>query len=119
MKGRPSLERVKKYTLTRDDLAKSVYKKTRFSQFESSNLVNSLIRKIENAVISGETVKLAGFGKFVVRSKAARPGRNPKTGESVTIAPKRVMVFIPSAKLNARVNSEGVGSEVNYDYENV
>ena len=56
----------------------------------------------------GETVKLSSFGSFVVRSKGERVGRNPKTGQEVPIAPRRVMVFKPSNILKAKINGQSV-----------
>ena len=61
--------------------------------------------EIADAAARGETVKLSSFGSFVVRSKAERVGRNPKTGVEAAITPRRVMVFKPSNVLKARVNS--------------
>ena len=60
---------------------------------------------------SGETVKLSGFGSFVVRSKGERIGRNPKTGVEVPILPRRVMVFKPSNVLKTKINSRNGNGE--------
>jgi len=98
------LPRTKTYTLTKFDLTHSIYREIGLSQKESSELVKSIFTKIESALVSGETVKLAGFGTFATRDKSERIGRNPKTGKAVVIAPRRVLSFKPSEKLNARIN---------------
>jgi integration host factor subunit alpha len=63
-----------------------------------------VLDEICDAAARGETVKLSGFGSFVVRSKGERVGRNPKTGVEVPILPRRVMVFKPSNVLKAKIN---------------
>ena len=70
----------------------------------SAELVQSVLDEICDAAARGETVKLSGFGSFVVRSKGERVGRNPKTGVEVPILPRRVMVFKPSNVLKAKIN---------------
>ncbi len=65
-----------------------------------------MLSEIADCVARGETVKLSSFGSFVVRQKGERIGRNPKTGEEVPIAPRRVMVFKPSNILKQQINGE-------------
>jgi integration host factor subunit alpha len=91
-------------TVTRADLAESVYRRVGLSRAESAELVQSFLEEICAAAERGETVKLSSFGSFVVRSKSQRIGRNPKTGVEVPILPRRVMVFKPSNVLKARIN---------------
>jgi integration host factor subunit alpha len=67
-------------------------------------LVELMFKEIAERLERGETVKLSSFGSFVVRSKGARIGRNPKTGKEVPIKPRRVMVFKPSAILKQRLS---------------
>lgn len=93
-------------TITRADLCETVYQKVGLSRSESANLVEQVIDAISKAVVNGENVKLSSFGSFIVRSKGERVGRNPKTGQEVPIAPRRVMVFKPSNILKARINGE-------------
>ena len=90
--------------VTRADLAEAVYRRLGLSRIESSELVQAIINEISDAAVRGESIKLSSFGSFVVRSKAERIGRNPKTGVEVPILPRRVMVFKPSNVLKARVN---------------
>ena len=94
-------------TVTRADLSEVVYQRVGLSRSESAELVQSVLDEICDAAERGETVKLSGFGSFVVRSKGKRIGRNPKTGVEVPILPRRVMVFKPSNVLKARINGRG------------
>ncbi len=91
-------------TVTRADLCEAVYQKVGLSRTESADLVEMVLSEIAECLEKGETVKLSSFGSFVVRSKGERIGRNPKTGEEVPIAPRRVLVFKPSAVLKDRIN---------------
>lgn len=97
-------------TVTRADLAEVVYNRVGLSRTESAELVQSVLDEICDAAARGETVKLSGFGSFVVRSKGERVGRNPKTGVEVPILPRRVMVFKPSNVLKARINGRRDGA---------
>jgi integration host factor subunit alpha len=98
-------------TVTRADLSEAVYRRVGLSRSESSQLVQAFLDEISDAAVRGETVKLSSFGSFVVRAKAERIGRNPKTGVVVPILPRRVMVFKPSNVLRARVNGGSVPDE--------
>ncbi len=80
-------------TLTRSDLANSLHQKIGLSRAESSQLVESILGNMSNALCKGENVKISGFGSFLLREKGARIGRNPKTGVEVTIPPRRVLTF--------------------------
>ena len=90
-------------TVTRADLAESVFRKVGLSRTESAELVETVIDEICNAIVRGETVKLSSFATFQVRSKNERIGRNPKTGEEVPITPRRVLSFRPSHLMKDRV----------------
>ncbi len=93
-------------TITRADLCEAVYQKVGLSRTESAELVEMVLQEISDSLTRGESVKLSSFGSFVVRSKGERVGRNPKTGEEVPIAPRRVMVFKPSNVLKQKMNEE-------------
>ena len=90
-------------TLTRMDLTEAVCREVGLSRNESSALVESVLGHMSDALATGETVKISSFGTFSVRDKAARVGRNPKTGEEVPILPRRVMTFRPSHLMKDRV----------------
>jgi integration host factor subunit alpha len=90
-------------TITRMDLSEAVFQEVGLSRNECSDLVESVLHTISDAVASGENVKVSSFGTFSVRDKNARVGRNPKTGEEVPISPRRVLTFRPSHLMRARV----------------
>jgi integration host factor subunit alpha len=90
-------------TLTRMDLSEAVFREVGLSRNESAQLVESVLGHMSDALARGETVKISSFGTFSVRDKAARIGRNPKTGEEVPILPRRVMTFRPSHLMKERV----------------
>jgi integration host factor subunit alpha len=98
-------------TLTRSDLSEAVHREIGLSRNESSQMVETILDRISDALIAGDAVKISSFGTFAVRDKGARMGRNPKTGEEVPIDPRRVLVFRPSHILKDRVNSgNGAGN---------
>ncbi len=92
-------------TLTRSDLSEAVYREIGLSRNESSQMVETILERVSEALVRGDTVKISSFGTFAVRQKGARMGRNPKTGEEVPIDPRRVLVFRPSHILKDRVNA--------------
>jgi integration host factor subunit alpha len=91
-------------TITRADLAESVYEQVGLSRNESSDLVEAVLEEISNALIAGKNVKISSFGSFSVREKGERIGRNPKTGVEVPIKPRKVLVFRASHVLKDRMN---------------
>lgn len=90
-------------TLTRMDLSEAVFRDVGLSRNESANLVASVLQHVSDALVAGEQVKVSGFGTFSSRDKAARVGRNPKTGEEAPIPPRRVLTFRPSHLMKDRV----------------
>ena len=90
-------------TLTRMDLADAVHSQVGVSRNESADLVESVLRHVSDALVAGQSVKISSFGTFSVREKAARVGRNPKTGQEVPIHPRRVLTFRPSHLMKDRV----------------
>lgn len=90
-------------TLTRADLADSINRKLGFSRAESLELVEAILRHMCSALADGENVKISGFGTFLLRDKAERVGRNPKTGIEVPITPRRVLTFRASQILKDQI----------------
>jgi integration host factor subunit alpha len=93
-------------TLTRADLTEAVFQTVGLSRNESAQMVEDILEEMCAALAKGETVKLSSFGTFAVRQKSQRMGRNPKTGDEVPIAPRRVLVFRPSHVLKAVINGQ-------------
>ncbi|MDC6726133.1 integration host factor subunit alpha, partial [Leclercia adecarboxylata] len=79
------------------------------SRNESADLVETVLKEIEDALVKGETVKISSFGSFGVRSKGERIGRNPKTGEEVPIEPRRVLIFRAAHVMKEQIN-DGMGN---------
>jgi len=92
-------------TLTRSDLAEKVYQNVGLSRNESATLVERVLDEVTEALLREEQVKLSSFGTFLVRAKGGRIGRNPKTGEEVPIAPRKVLLFRPSHVLKDQINA--------------
>ncbi|WP_334134086.1 integration host factor subunit alpha [Tepidimonas sp.] len=86
-------------TLTKAELAERLHERIGFNKSESKDIVDAFFAVIAEQLIAGEEVRIAGFGQFQVRNKSPRPGRNPRTGELVPIAARRVVTFHASPKL--------------------
>lgn len=86
-------------TVTKAEIAYSLVDEMGLTRLTSLELVNSLFDTIRETLASGEDVKLSGFGNFTLREKAARPGRNPKTGIPCEITARRVVTFKVSQKI--------------------
>jgi integration host factor subunit alpha len=101
-------------TITRADLSESVFQEVGLSRNESSDLVETILAEVVEALARGESVKISSFGSFTVRDKGQRVGRNPKTGQEVPILPRRVLVFRASNVLKSLINGmpdgDGKGS---------
>ncbi len=94
-------------TVTKLDLVENVYEKIGFSKKEAGELVESVFSEIKSKLITGDKVKISGFGNFVVNEKKPRKGRNPQTGEQITISGRRVLTFKASQILKEKINSNG------------
>ncbi|NBV75384.1 MAG: integration host factor subunit alpha [Methylococcaceae bacterium] len=91
--------------LTKADIAERLFEEVGLNKREAKEIVELFFDEIKNALQSGEQVKISGFGKFELRDKSGRPGRNPKTGEEIPITPRRVVTFRTGQKLKARVEA--------------
>lgn len=94
-------------TLTRADLAEALHKQVGLSRAESSGVVEQVLRHMCESLSHGDNVKISGFGTFMLRDKGQRVGRNPKTGEEVPIAPRRVLTFRASQMMRERIVGAG------------
>ena len=92
--------------ITKADLAEHLHDRLGLSKKEARELVEAGLEEITDTLAGGEEVKLSGFGKFELRDKPPRPGRNPQTMEEVTIAARRVVNFRPSQVLKDHLNGE-------------
>ncbi|MFC1867553.1 integration host factor subunit alpha [Thermodesulfobacteriota bacterium] len=94
-------------TLTKDHLVNSLYDHLDLPKRKSAILVETLLETIKNRLENNEDVLISGFGKFCVRDKNKRRGRNPATGEDLTLGARRVIIFKCSGVLRERVNGKG------------
>ena len=94
-------------TLTKAELAELLFERVGLNKREAKDMVETFFEEIRNALNSGDSVKLSGFGNFQLRDKPQRPGRNPRTGEEIPIAARRVVTFHASQKLKALVEKAG------------
>ena len=92
-------------TLTKADIVEQVYMEMGFPKEKSFQVVESLLESIKVCLESGDDVLVSGFGKFCVKDKHARKGRNPATGETAILPARRVVTFKCSGKLRKRVNT--------------
>ncbi|MDO5667382.1 MAG: integration host factor subunit alpha [Alcaligenaceae bacterium] len=92
-----------KPSLTKADLTELLYDRVGVNKREAKDIVDGFFAKISEVLIEGEAVRISGFGNFQLRDKAARPGRNPKTGDLIPISARRVVTFHASQKLKEAV----------------
>ena len=93
-------------TLTKAELADLLFERLGLNKRESKDMVEAFFDIVHGALVEGRDVKLSGFGNFNIRRKAPRPGRNPRTGESIPIAARNVVTFHASHKLKGIVQGE-------------
>ena len=90
--------------MTKAEIVEQIYERVGFSKKESADLVEKVFEIIKETLEAGEKVKISGFGNFVVRGKNARKGRNPQTGEEITIKPSKQPRFRPGKQLKDSLN---------------
>jgi integration host factor subunit alpha len=93
-------------TLTKAIIAEAISKKMSYTNMESLEMVDSLLEIMKQTLESGEDVLISGFGKFSVKEKMERQGRNPQNGQPMMIAPRKVLTFKCSGKLRDRINGK-------------
>jgi len=93
-------------TMTKGEIIERIHEKVGFSKKEANDLVESIFEILKNCLEQGEKVKISGFGNFVIHTKRPRKGRNPQTGEEMTISGRRVLTFKASQVLKKSMNPE-------------
>ena len=93
-------------TLTKTHIIEDVSMNNGYSKIRSTHLVESVLQIVKNTLASGEDVLLSGFGKFCVNEKRERIGRNPATGENLTLRDRRIVTFRCSAPLRDKINGK-------------
>ena len=92
-------------TLTKAHIVEAIAEQNKFTKKKSMETIETLLELIKVSLVSGDDVLISGFGKFCVNAKKERRGRNPATGESIILAPKRVVTFKCSGKLREKINN--------------
>ena len=93
-------------TLTKAELAELLFERLGLNKRESKDMVEAFFDLIHATLVTGDDVKMSGFGNFNIRRKAPRPGRNPRTGESIPIKARNVVTFHASHKLKGLVQGD-------------
>ena len=91
--------------VTKADFAERLFDEIGLNKREAKEMIELFFEEIKSYLERGEQVKISGFGKFELRDKSSRPGRNPKTGEEIPISERRVVTFRSGQKLKARVEA--------------
>lgn len=91
--------------LTKANLVQKIYKNHDLDKVKATQIVETFLKVSKECLVGGDDLLLSGFGKFSVKEKKARRGRNPQTGEELMLAGRRVVTFKPSGILRDRVNS--------------
>ncbi len=107
----PALELLDTPTLTKAELAELLFDRLGLNKRESKDMVEAFFEIVHGALAQADDVKLSGFGNFNIRRKAPRPGRNPRTGESIPIKARNVVTFHASHKLKAIVQGDAPPDE--------
>lgn len=92
--------------MTKKELVSAMAEKTEQTKVKTAEMLDALIEVVSEALSNGEEVAIAGLGKFEVRERAARNGRNPQTGEAITIAASKVPAFKAAKALKNAVKAE-------------
>lgn len=93
--------------MTKADLIERVFLEIGYTKAEATDLIEQVLEELKSSLQRGEGVKISGFGHFKVKEKAARKGRNPQTGEAITIDGRKIVTFKPSTVLRDAMNGGG------------
>jgi integration host factor subunit alpha len=96
-------------TLTKAHIVENLFAENLFTKGESAQIIETLFELIKQSLQDGDDVLISGFGKFCVREKSQRKGRNPQNGESMALPPRRVVTFHYSVVLKEKVNQLSSG----------
>ena len=92
--------------LTKAQLAEMLFEQIGLNKREAKDFVDAFFEEINVELAHGRDFKISGFGNFEVKSKSARPGRNPRTGEDVAIPPRRVVTFRASGQVKEQISKD-------------
>jgi len=92
--------------MTKADIVEKIQLGTGMTRKESAEMMEEVFSIIKSTLEQGENLKISGFGSFVVKQKNDRKGRNPQTGETITISSRRIVTFKPSSILREAINGD-------------
>ncbi len=101
-----TVETMETPALTKAHLAELLFEHIGLNKRESKDMVDAFFVLVSDSLVEGNDVKISGFGNFQIRTKAPRPGRNPRTGESIPIEARRVVTFHASHKLKEQIQGD-------------
>jgi integration host factor subunit alpha len=101
-----TVESLETPALTKAQLAELLFEQIGLNKRESKDMIDAFFDLISTSLVDGNDVKVTGFGNFQIRTKAPRPGRNPRTGESIPIEARRVVTFHASQKLKEQIQDQ-------------
>ena len=107
-----AIESLDSPALTKAQLADLLFDQIGLNKRESKEMVDAFFDLVSQSLVEGDDVKLSGFGNFQIRTKAPRPGRNPRTGELIPIQARRVVTFHASTKLKEQIQSGETSASV-------
>lgn len=91
--------------MTKIDIIQNIYEKLGYSKKDSSAIVDSVFELMKSSLAEGEKIKISGFGNFLVKEKNSRRGRNPQTGDEISISARKVLTFKASQVLRKALNT--------------
>jgi len=106
-----SVDSLETAAVTKAQLADLLFEQLGLNKRESKDMVDAFFDQVTAQLVAGTDVKISGFGNFQIRTKAPRPGRNPRTGEAIAIEARRVVTFHASHKLKDQIQDEGESSK--------
>jgi len=103
-----SVDSLETSAVTKAQLADLLFEQLGLNKRESKDMIDAFFDLIAARLVDGSDVKISGFGNFQIRTKAPRPGRNPRTGEAIAIDARRVVTFHASHKLKDQIQDDGM-----------
>jgi len=101
-----TVESLETPALTKAQLAELLFEQLGLNKRESKDMIDAFFDLVAQSLVEGNDVKITGFGNFQIRTKAPRPGRNPRTGEAIPIKARRVVTFHASQKLKEQIQEQ-------------
>ncbi|PKO63232.1 MAG: integration host factor subunit alpha [Betaproteobacteria bacterium HGW-Betaproteobacteria-18] len=107
-----TVESLETPALTKAQLSELLFEQIGLNKRESKDMVDAFFDLVSRSLVDGDDVKITGFGNFQIRTKSPRPGRNPRTGEAIPIAARRVVTFHASQKLKEQIQNGSVSGSL-------